>query len=168
MDTKLIIKKVNKYLKAKGISNQLYKDMITITTMFNIVKGDIKETKDIVCLINMMDVSAYSVLRQDVEYEEEDVRKQTNKFANQFAYPKSIAKILLAYLDAYEAHVKVSRFEYFYKIGKVDEKEQHLNVDLLSDFLDASRQMNKIIIDSLKYNYSYIIEYARDSLKREE
>ncbi len=168
MNTKFIVKRVNKYCKTKGISNYLYKDIITITTMFNVVKGEIKENKDIQVLINMMDVTIFSRLVQDDEYEENALREIAMNFAKQFSYPKTISKILLSYLDAYFAHIKVSRFEYFYNLGKVDKREQFLNVELFSDFLDASRKLNSAIIDGLKYNYSFIIEYARDSLKREE
>ncbi len=167
MDTKLIIKKVNKYCKLKGVSNQLYKDMITITTMFNVAKGDIKDVKDIHALIYMMDVSSFSKLVQDSEYNEAASKNAINQYSMQFSYPKSVSKILLAYLNAYCAHTKVHKFEYFYKLGKVDEKEQHQNVELLSEFLESLSQLNNTITECLKYNYSFIIEYARDSLKRD-
>ncbi len=168
MDTKFITKKLKKYCKHKGLTNNFYIDLVTITTMFNVAKGEIKEKKDIEQLIDMMDVSAFSALKQDVEYEDESLVKQINKYSNQFSYPKTIAKILLAYLDAFNAHTNKVRFDYFYKMGKVDEKEQSLSVNLFAEFLDASRKLNAVITEGLKYNYSYIIEYARDSLKREE
>ncbi len=166
MDIKFVDKIIHKYLKHSNITNNLYVEIIHIAVYFNLSKGEISDKHEIIKLINMMDAKEFATLKQTELATQEDIKHLIRSFAEQFSYTNKINKILCAYTDAYFAHLKVNEFQYFFKQDKLDEVQQKINVDLLANFLDKSRQLNEVIIEALKYNYSFIIEYARDSLKR--
>ncbi len=167
MNNKRVEKKVIQYALKNKITIPVNQNLIVLATLFNLAKGNITNPKEINKFIQMMDLKPFTYLHKEDYSTPKEMMAAINLYAEQFAYPKSVRNILIAYLDAYIAHQKVNKFEYFYKMDHLDEAKQKVNVDLLSNFLDKSRQLNDTIIDSLKYNYSSVIEYARDSIKKD-
>lgn len=166
MNVKFIISKVSKNLKQQKVTNQLYKGLVTIATLFNIAKGEIFNKEDIQSFIDKMDSSYFSKLDQKQYTLDKQLDLAINGFCQQFKYRADILIILKAFLVAYQAHVKVNTFQYFYQMHDIDEEKQKLNVNLLDSYLDKSRKLNDIIIEKLKYNYSFVIEYARNTLMK--